>query len=251
MPTKILVRYLPIALTLLFSAQWALDGGDLDPPSGPIASTGRFGSRIDALSLPGDSIAMHIISVPGSYYLSGNLIGTTGKSGIAIRSKNVTLDLGGFALLGVPGSASGVQADALDIPGIVVRNGQVEGWGDQGVYLGGSPYRRVENVLSRNNGSYGIQITGEQAHIVRDCQAIDNGTVAVSGGIFVSEFSLVSECAAFSNTGTGILLPSPSSLANSLSTQNSVVDIEMLDGLLRGCAFGGLLTTSATLVDNQ
>ena len=38
-------------------------------------SDAKLEKRIDVRTLPGDDIAQHIISQPGSYYLSGNIIG--------------------------------------------------------------------------------------------------------------------------------------------------------------------------------
>src|SRR3954469_21762838 len=46
-----------------------------------------------------------VITNSGSYYLTANLTGIVGTNGITITADNVTIDLNGFALNGVPGSS--------------------------------------------------------------------------------------------------------------------------------------------------
>src|SRR6185436_1945782 len=89
-------------------------GGDLNPPAGPVGPTMKPLSEIEpriaisALTTPGDADSLFRITQPGSYYLTGNVTGVSGKSGIGIASSGVTLDLSGFELLGVAGSANGI-----------------------------------------------------------------------------------------------------------------------------------------------
>jgi len=63
---------------------------------------------------------LFIITNSGSYYLTTNLAGVSGKNGIKIAANNVTLDLNGFTLQGASGNDTGI-----DIPGaqtnIIVR----------------------------------------------------------------------------------------------------------------------------------
>ena len=93
---------------------WMTEAGPLDPPAGPVASTGRFGPRteVNEANTPGGSSSLFRITQPGSYYLGGNITGVAGKNGIEIDADEVTLDLNGFALLGVAGSLDGVIAQA-------------------------------------------------------------------------------------------------------------------------------------------
>ena len=64
--------------------------------------------EVNSVNTPGDASASFVISQTGSYCLPGNIVGESGKSGIRIDADSVTLDLGGFAMLGVSGSLSGV-----------------------------------------------------------------------------------------------------------------------------------------------
>src|SRR5207249_3510441 len=91
-----------------------LRAGSLSPPAGSIAPTMKTLSeiqpRINVNALPPDAggISLHAISQPGSYFLTDNLLGAAGKYGILIDADNVTLDLNGFSVTGVPGAISGI-----------------------------------------------------------------------------------------------------------------------------------------------
>src|SRR5580698_3192796 len=79
--------------------------GSLTPPGAPaptMKSLDQVEARtiVDAANTPGDASDLFIISQPGSYYLTANLAGASGKNGIEITTNNVTLDLNGFSLQG-------------------------------------------------------------------------------------------------------------------------------------------------------
>lgn len=84
-----------VALAAILVAVTSGMAGPLEPPPGPVTATGRFGPRIDVATLAGDATATRVISQAGSYYMSGNLTGEAGKTGIRIDVNGVTLDLGG------------------------------------------------------------------------------------------------------------------------------------------------------------
>jgi hypothetical protein len=73
----------------------------------------------------------YVISQPGSYKLSGNLIVPNGVSGISITANNVTLDLNGFSMTGAQQNFSGSPQTALiqsgAVIGATVRNGTLAG----------------------------------------------------------------------------------------------------------------------------
>jgi hypothetical protein len=134
---------------------------------------------------PGDSAGFPVlITQPGSYRLTGNLVLSDPNPGaISITVSNVTIDLGGFAILGsnlfsigfgctapASGLGWGIGADASS-RGVSVRNGTVRGMGATGIYLLG-PGARVERVLAEHNCGEGVQL-GTSALIV-DSQALSN-----------------------------------------------------------------------------
>ena len=73
---------------------------------------------------PGASDELFRISAGGSYYLTANLNGVSGKNGIVIAASGVTLDLNGFDVAGVTGSGSGIKSLA-SLENIRVCNGRV------------------------------------------------------------------------------------------------------------------------------
>lgn len=211
---------------LVLSAGW-LVAGPLNPPPGPVTSTGKTLTEVEpriainATNTPGDADSLFKIIQPGSYYLTGNITGVSGKHGIKIVSAGVSVDLNGFDLAGVPGSLDGVSVTASGLPNIAVRNGSVRGWGDDGVDLGsvGSVNCTVENVLASVNGDLGIFVSAGST--VFRCSAYNNG----GHGIRTSSGSLVSQCTAYNNTGSGIQVNTGSTVVG------CVLRINTLDGI--------------------
>jgi len=73
---------------------------------------------VDATNTPGNANAQYVITQPGSYYLTGNLVGATnGSAGILIQATDVVLDLNGFELL-APAILATQSASAVLAPGI-------------------------------------------------------------------------------------------------------------------------------------
>src|SRR5262245_16845588 len=115
-----------------------VSAGPLNPPLGGVAGTYKTLTEVEprtAISpanTPGDADSVYRIAQPGSYYLTGNITGVTGKAGIEIAANNVTLDLGGFTLSGVSGALSGVTAPSIQT-NITIRGGIIAGWPQSGV----------------------------------------------------------------------------------------------------------------------
>jgi parallel beta-helix repeat protein len=129
---------------------------------------------------PGDALSVFKITNSGSYYLTGNMTGVSGKHGIIIAAPNVTLDLNGFSLIGVPGSLDGISATNSPplAPGLVVRNGSISTWGGNGINAqsgGGAPGAHFSRLLLLTNGLSGLRAVGA---VVTDCVAEGN----VAGG---------------------------------------------------------------------
>src|SRR5688572_16519966 len=103
--------------------------GPLTSPGAPaptMKTLQQIEPRIPISSLP------FTINESGSYYLATNLTGASGQSGITVTAHNVTLDLAGFELVGVPGAASGVNVSGIRT-NLSIRNGTIRAWPASGV----------------------------------------------------------------------------------------------------------------------
>lgn len=214
-------------LTALACTAGMLVAGPLNPPAGAVQGTYKTLSEVEPrtalgpTTTPGDSVCVYRITQPGSYYLTGNVTGVSGKHGIIIAASNVTLDLGGFTVQGVAGSQSGIATTVAGFSRITIRNGKVRGWQESGIDLvqGTAEHCRFSAIESSDNGNAGIRVpnrswaedcnTNNNAGYGMDvydlctvmrCSAIDNG----SNGIDISESGLVQDCVASGNTGSGI-----------------------------------------------
>lgn len=185
-----------------------VNGGDLNPPAGPVAPTMKPLDQVEpriavnAINTPGDADSLFKITQPGSYYLTGNITGAIGRHGIEIATGGVTLDLNGFDLVGVAGMGAfdGVSVTVNGVTNIAVVNGSVRSWGGDGVNLGLSftDGCHVEGVVASGNAGLGISV-GE-ASTVTGCSASLN----TSFGIRAARASTISRCAAIRNGGSGI-----------------------------------------------
>ncbi|MDX2114591.1 MAG: right-handed parallel beta-helix repeat-containing protein [Planctomycetota bacterium] len=191
--------------------------GDLTPPPGPVGPTMKtlteVEPRIPIQSLPGGGTFQHVISEPGSYYLTSDLVASAGGiTGIAVFAPNVTIDLNGFTLQGAGPQGQGAAAVSLaGTPGCTVRNGRIDGW-VVGVQAAGSTNCVIRD-LTVSNGGEGIQ---GSAVVIERCHAVglsvgfrffENGLISDSTARdcsfgFVCRASTVIRCAAES-CGTG------------------------------------------------
>lgn len=200
--------------------------GPVTPPAGPVVPSMKTLQQVEPRTpvgpetTPGDAGSLYRITQPGSYYLTGNIAGESGKNGIEIEAQNVTLDLGGFAVRGVPGSLSGIVHTG-EARTVRVRNGFVEGWDGRGVLISQglvNGTNAVEDLTVRNcgmagirvmgsavrciaanNGGIGLELSGEG--VVRDCTASGNGSV----GFYLSGRFIVEGCVAAANAEQGFI----------------------------------------------
>ena len=199
------------------------------------------------------------INASGSYYLTGNLDGSSG--GLDITADKVTLDLMGFTIDG-GGTVNDYGIDFTARSSIVIRNGIIANFGLAGIYQGNTTarYATVVDVQALGNGTLGtgylhsgIFLYSSNSHIER-CTAGDNGGYGIlafpssklinntaynnSGayGIYGGTGASLAGNTAYGNSGTGIYGGSGASLAGNTAYNNSSYGI-----------FGG---TGASLTGN-
>ena len=203
---------------------------------------------IDATRTPGDGDATFRITAPGSYYLTKNLTGESGKVGILVAADNVTIDLNGFTLAGA-GNSRGIDtpAGSSGPENTTVRNGTVTNWGI-GARL--RDKARVEKVSFLRNVGSGLSC-GEAALIV-DCVATNNG----ESGIAAGRSSIIRSTVAHANTLIGIAAGTSSAVINCTANLNGAFGIQAQDhSTVQGCAADGNLSTGingqhrATIID--
>lgn len=242
----------------LVAGAW-LYAGPLNPPAGPIVSTGKttqeifdkVGSSeprvpISLSTTPGDANSLYKITQPGSYYLTGNITGVAGKHGIEIASGEVTLDLNGFTLQGIAGMGAfdGINASVASLRGIKIRNGNVRDWGGEGIdlFTATALFCTVEGIYARSNASHGIYM--DDGSTVIDCAANLNG----GSGIDIDSGARVERCRSSGNVlfgidvGTGIVRECYTTgndasgifASNSTTVEHCKSDINGVDGIVAG-----------------
>ncbi len=135
------------------------------------------------------------ISQPGSYIVTQNL---TGSNGITIQASNVSIDLNFFAVTGNTGNnASGITITG-NRTGIVIYNGYINGWGEDGISAASATSFIGMNLQLLNNEGDGL-ICGD-ACTLENCHALNNGL----DGLDTGNQGKVNHCIATSNLDTGI-----------------------------------------------
>lgn len=211
------------------------NAGPLNPPAGPIAPTPGPEPRIaiNDKNTRGDSNSVFRISQPGSYYLEADVAGVAGQRGIEIAANNVTIDLMGFSLVGVPGSLAGISVESARRH-VTVRDGFLESWDGGGIDLlagGTAAGHRVERVVVRTSGPIGIRVGTVSA--VESCVVLSGS----GDGIVALANSIIRDCSVESRGGTGIVASSECRIFGCSARLNAVNGIAfgtacVLDGCI-------------------
>ena len=224
-------------LVLGLTTGYAAAQGSLTPTEAPaptMKTLEQVEPRIDLATVAGNSSHQHIISQPGSYYLSGNLEVTT-AFGIGIDAPGVTLDLNGFEISWVSGTY-GVYIYSTG-EGATVRNGSITGF-SYGISAN-TEGCLFEKLSVSACFVYGIYATGPSSRII-DCRAFRN----TGRGIYTYESSTLIGCTANNNQGSyGINAAAGSSLSGctAYNNQGGTGIYAGAGSSLRGC----------TAIDNQ
>lgn len=214
-----------------------LTAGDLTPPAGPVAPTMKRLSEVEPraalsqLTAPGNATNQFRITQPGSYYLTGNIAGVSGKNCITIESEGVSLDLNGFKLEGVTGSLAGIVT-THDF--VTIRNGHVHNF-SVGVNALESVGVRIQNIASTNHDNQAIRAS--VGAVLENCvtefsdigfDVFESASLigctsryAESTGFAVARGSTLTNCTAL-NADIGFHLTGPAVLTNCTAQSNQV-----------------------------
>lgn len=230
-----------VAAIAISAVPASLHAGDLAPP-GPPGATMKTLDQVEPripvgpLTTPGDADSVYRIDQPGSYYLAGNVQGEVGKHGIEVLGRDITLDLRGHSVIGVPGSLNGIQMEfgVTSTSNIRLRNGTVRDFGGAGVYVDSAAAipGRFEGIAAINNGGVGIMAFIASAI---DCVAVSNGSL----GIYLGRYSTATRCASNNNGGDGYFIEGSTILSDCVANANSGIGFNTVTGfggqVLRNC----------------
>ena len=152
----------------------------LNPPGAPADGVFKTLNQVEprtpinGTNTPGDSDSIFHINKSGSYYLTAGVAGVSGKSGIKVSADNVTIDLNGFAVVGVAGSHGGIIArpSGGNVSNLWVKNGAVGSWGQGGVDTKLAIASKVTDIYCYSNTGVGIALG--IGGLVERCVAYDN-----------------------------------------------------------------------------
>ncbi|MCC6425833.1 MAG: right-handed parallel beta-helix repeat-containing protein [Phycisphaerales bacterium] len=253
-------QIVPVACAIAGSVLAAVvisHAGPLDPPAGPVAPTYKTlneiepGKPVNLVNTPGDGDSVFKITAPGRYYLTGDVVGASGKSGIEIEASHVTLDMKGFQIRGSAGSTTGIDGNGTG-PGsptsagyITLKNGLITGWGSHGVTANNAGAWIVEEVKFAGNSGTGITVNSGTVFTrcyfysngLDGCQTSNHvefyycfGSLNGGHGFAAGSDSAFVNCEAGSNAGSGIVVPLGGRVTGCTTTLNNGHGIVVGDG---------------------
>ncbi|MEL7474460.1 MAG: hypothetical protein AAGK04_14180, partial [Planctomycetota bacterium] len=178
--------------------------GPLTPPAGPVNDTNpdledledKMQELLDKLTgelvplpaVPGDATAVHVITQPGEYVLTGDLVVPPGMDGIRVESDCVKIKLNGHAIVDPANAADTAIRLLLGNPivlpnpfGVEVEDGTIKGF-QRGVDADDEWERvRLEHMKFIEQLQEAARVIGEGSEI-NDCEIFDSGGNGVTGG---------------------------------------------------------------------
>lgn len=193
-------------------------GGPLIPPGPPgviYKTLDEVEPRIPISSVP------YTISRCGSFYLTGCLTGIAGANGITINASDVTLDLRGFALVGVGASLDGIRVTGSRT-NIAIFNGIVRDWRNDGIDCSSAFNSQLRELRTSNNSFEGMQVgTGG---LVVDCTSQSNG----QDGIDAGNDCTIRGCTTSANLLSGIAADNACNISDCSASGNTRHGIEVI-----------------------
>jgi hypothetical protein len=163
------------------------------------------------------------VDQPGSYVVTENLTGSAASNGITISADDVTIDLNGFALTGVPNSKDGISAGS-NYENIKILNGSIQNWGEDGIDISGVTNAIVRELRVSHNADDGMRVG--YASRVSDCTLLEN----THDGLVAQNGSIVARCVARDNSDSGLVVGNGCTVRDSVSRQNSADGISAGEG---------------------
>ena len=204
-------RTLSLSLAVVAASAFGVArAGDIAPPGAPgptMKTLDEVEARIPVgpLTTPGDVVSVYQITEPGSYYLTGDVIGQAGKAGIEIASADVVLDLNGYTVRGVAGATIGINVPGF-VGGGAIRNGTVADWPGSGVFFR-IDCGQISDLFIRGCGGWGIDASGTYAPRIQRVATLYCGLPDGSGGGIRTSDGLILDSVAHSCDGAGIEAP--------------------------------------------
>jgi parallel beta-helix repeat protein len=225
---------IPLFLVASFAfASQVSSQGNLTPPGAPSPSMksldqlelGRM--PIDSVHTPGNSTNNFIVNQPGSYYLTADVTGVSGKNGIMINSDNVTIDLRGFSLLGATGTLTGILNGGT-FRNITVQHGAVRNWDTAGINLNSGFVNSLLDLHVTTNGTAtgGYGIAGGTDCLIADCVSRANFDANITA---LGNANIIRCLASVSSTGRGISTLSAATVQDCTTHDNAQENI-FVDG---------------------